>query len=79
MGIVPVDPNCRSSGEIFVDVCLAARSGDMGSLLDLASKWTHRDLTLYVDDSAIFVISTTTDSTTKSVIKGFNGTGYQQT
>jgi hypothetical protein len=42
-----------------------------GSLLDLASTWTHRDLTLYVDDGAIFAVSATTDSATKSVIKGF--------
>jgi len=28
MDIVSVDSHCRSSGEIFVDVCLMARSGD---------------------------------------------------
>jgi hypothetical protein len=28
MGIVPVNSNCRPSDEIFVDVCLAARSSD---------------------------------------------------
>jgi hypothetical protein len=28
MGIVPIDSNCRPPGEIFVDVCLVARSGD---------------------------------------------------
>jgi hypothetical protein len=32
MGIVPVDSNCRPPGEIFVDACLAARSGDRRSL-----------------------------------------------
>jgi hypothetical protein len=29
MGIVPVDSNCRPPGEIFVDACLMARSGDI--------------------------------------------------
>ena len=28
MGIVSVDSNCRPSGEVFVDACLTARSGD---------------------------------------------------
>jgi hypothetical protein len=42
-----------------------------GSLLDLASKWTHHDLTLYVDDGAIYAMSATTDSATKSAIQGF--------
>jgi hypothetical protein len=40
------------------------------SLLDLASRWTHRDLTLYVDDGAIFSISKTTHATTASAIQG---------
>ena len=43
----------------------------MGSLLDLAFKWTHCDLTLYIDDGAIFTISATTNSATISAIKGF--------
>jgi len=30
MGVVPVDSNCRSLGEIFVDACLVARSSDTG-------------------------------------------------
>jgi hypothetical protein len=29
VGIVPVDSHCWPSGEIFVDVCLTARSGDI--------------------------------------------------
>jgi hypothetical protein len=37
MGIVPIDPNCRSSGEIFVDVCLTARSGDKFTKIELKS------------------------------------------
>lgn len=40
------------------------------SLLDLASWWTHRDLTLYVDDGAIFSVSKTTTATTASTIQG---------
>ena len=28
MGIVPVDSDYRSPGEIFIDTCLVARSGD---------------------------------------------------
>jgi hypothetical protein len=38
------------------------------SLLDLASWWMHRDLTLYVDDGAIFSISKTTHAATASAI-----------
>ena len=33
VSIVPVDPNCRPSGEIFVDACLAARSGDTHTMI----------------------------------------------
>jgi len=33
MGIVPVDSNCRSPSEIFVDACLAARSSDSKAVL----------------------------------------------
>jgi hypothetical protein len=40
------------------------------SLLDLASRWTHRDLTLYVDDGAIFSVSKTTATATASAIQG---------
>ena len=29
MGVVPVDSNCRSPGEMFIDACLTARSGDI--------------------------------------------------
>jgi hypothetical protein len=29
VSIVPIDSNCRPPGEIFINVCLAARSGDM--------------------------------------------------
>jgi hypothetical protein len=37
MGVVPVDSNCRSPGEIFVDACLPARSSDTASYLQLKS------------------------------------------
>jgi len=40
------------------------------SLLDLASRWTHRDLTLYVDDGAIFSVSKTTTAAAASAIPG---------
>jgi hypothetical protein len=40
------------------------------SLLDLASRWTHCDLTLYVDDGAIFSVSKTTAAATTSAIQG---------
>jgi hypothetical protein len=43
----------------------------MESLLDLASKWTHHDLTLYADDGTIFTISATTDHATRLAIMGF--------
>jgi hypothetical protein len=29
MGVVPINSNCGLPGEIFVDVCLTARSGDI--------------------------------------------------
>jgi hypothetical protein len=37
MGIVPVDPNYRPSGEIFIDACLTARSGDTNRVLIVSS------------------------------------------
>jgi hypothetical protein len=33
MGIIPVNSNCRFSGEIFIDVCLMARFGDIYLLM----------------------------------------------
>jgi hypothetical protein len=55
VGVVPIDSNCRPSGEIFVDACLTARSGDThtwpvpvaGMLLSLPSttlQWLERGL-----------------------------------
>jgi hypothetical protein len=32
VGVVPVDSRCWSFGEILVDACLAARSGDKSGL-----------------------------------------------
>jgi len=40
------------------------------SLLDLASRWMHHDLTLYLDDGAIFSVSKTTAAATASAIQG---------
>jgi hypothetical protein len=34
VSVVPVDSHCQPSGEIFINVCLMARSGDRVSLLD---------------------------------------------
>jgi hypothetical protein len=36
------------------------------SLLDTAKSWQHADLSLYVNDSAIYTVSTTLKATTKS-------------
>jgi len=44
------------------------------SLLDAALRWTHCNLTLYVDDGAIFAISKTTTATTNSAIQGLEQT-----
>jgi hypothetical protein len=41
------------------------------SLLEKASTWTHRDLTLYVDDGAIYATSATTSAATESAIAGY--------
>ncbi len=41
------------------------------SLLDLAGRWIHCDLTLYIDNGAIYAVSTTTSATTTSAIAGF--------
>jgi hypothetical protein len=43
----------------------------MASLLEKASTWTHQDLTLYVDDGAIYATSATTSAATESVIAGY--------
>jgi len=43
----------------------------MASLLDLASCWRHHDLTLYVDNGAIFATSTTALTATQSTIISF--------
>src|SRR6266851_9876671 len=43
----------------------------MALLLELARHWKHRDLTLYVNDSAIFSTSATITTATKTAIKGF--------
>jgi len=32
MSVIPVNSNCRPSGEIFIDVCLMARSSDSMSV-----------------------------------------------
>jgi hypothetical protein len=44
------------------------------SLLDLASRWTHHNLTLYGDDGAIFSVSKTTTAPTASAVQGFEQT-----
>jgi hypothetical protein len=33
MGVIPVNSNCRFSGEIFINACLMARSGDIYLLM----------------------------------------------
>jgi len=43
----------------------------MASLLEKASTWMHRDLTLYVDDGAIYATSATTSAATESAIAGY--------
>jgi hypothetical protein len=40
------------------------------SLLDLASWWMHRNLTLYIDDGTIFSVSKTTAAATASTVQG---------
>ena len=44
------------------------------SLLDLALQWKHCNLTLYVDDGAIFSVSKTTTIATASTIQGLEQT-----
>jgi hypothetical protein len=41
-------------------------------LLKIANTWTHRDLSIYVDDGAIFATSATTKAATTSTLEGFN-------
>src|SRR5216683_5073818 len=41
------------------------------SLLEHAGRWTHCDLTLYVDDRAIYATSATTSTTTQKAIAHF--------
>jgi len=39
--------------------------------LEQTAHWRHRNLTLYVDDGAIYAVSATTKATTRSAIEGF--------
>ncbi len=41
------------------------------SLLELANSWMHCDLTMYMDDRAIYATSATTTAATKSTIASF--------
>ena len=41
------------------------------SLLNIAKTWVHKDLTLYIDDSAIYTISATTMAATEVALKGY--------
>jgi len=41
-------------------------------LLDLATSWQHCDLTLYVDDGAIFAVSATKQAATMAALEGYN-------
>ena len=41
------------------------------SLLELANSWMHCDLTMYMDDRAIYAISATTTAATESTIASF--------
>jgi len=43
----------------------------IASLLKLARHWKHHDLTLYIDDGAIFATSATTTAATHTAIDGF--------
>ncbi len=40
-------------------------------LLDLASSWHYHDLTLYVNDGAIYVVSATKQAATKAALEGY--------
>jgi hypothetical protein len=40
-------------------------------LLDLANRWRHKDLSLYVDDGAIYAVSVTSSSTTRATLVGY--------
>jgi len=44
------------------------------SLLELASHWERHNLTLYIDDSAIYTTSATTTAATTTAIDGFETT-----
>ena len=44
------------------------------SLLTLAEQWVHTDLSLYVDDGAIYATRPTIDSTTKKALAKFQDT-----
>jgi hypothetical protein len=41
-------------------------------LLKITNTWTHHDLSMYMDDRAIFVTSATTKAATTSTLEGFN-------
>ena len=51
MGVVPVDSHCWPSGEIFVDACLAARSGNMASLKK------RDDILCFIREETLYSIS----------------------
>jgi hypothetical protein len=44
------------------------------SLLELSLQWTHHNLTLYIDDGAIFSVSKTTMAATASAVQGLEQT-----
>ena len=41
------------------------------SLLNIAKTWVHKDLTLYMDDGAIYATSATTMAATEVALKGY--------
>jgi hypothetical protein len=43
----------------------------MALLLDMTSRWSHKDLTMYVDDRAIYAVSATTQAAVTSALTGY--------
>jgi hypothetical protein len=43
----------------------------MASLLDMTTRWSHKDLTMYVDDGAIYAVSATTQAAVTSALMGY--------